>query len=122
MSQGIIPEDRTRKARRRYLLTLGSVRMVPESDALLARIRPALPLPLSETGESALQHFLALPGVASWNPDNIYLAELSMIFDLGLPFALLGNNSSADYHRRELGKTVASRAALPVSVWSEVQA
>ncbi len=85
------------------------------------QIRDALSLPLSEIGEAALTSFLALPNVDTWYPNNLYLQELSCIFDIGLPIALLGNNLSADSHKSEIGKAIKSRQGLPPSLWSEVQ-
>ncbi len=91
-------------------------------DSLSNRIRSGLPLPLSEIGEAALESFLALPGVTTWCPDNLWLAELSKIFNIGLPFALLGSDPSAASHRREIGRAVARGENMSPSTWSEVQA
>lgn len=91
-------------------------------DSLNNRIRSALPFPLSEIGETALESFLALPGATEWNPSNLFLAKLSMVFDIGLPFALLGSNPSAETHRQEIGKAIASENYASLSCWSELQA
>lgn len=52
----------------------------------------------------------------------MYLRELSKIFDLGLPFALLAGNASAEAHRQEVGKAVGRGERLPASLLSEVHA
>jgi len=45
-----------------------------------------------------LEGFLALTGVSVWHPNRLGIRELSYIFDIGLPFALIGDNASAKPH------------------------
>jgi hypothetical protein len=62
---------------------------------LRRRILDALPRPLSVVGETAVEGFLSLAGVSAWNPNRLGLKELSYIFDIGLPLALIGDNVSS---------------------------
>jgi len=93
----------------------------PDIDSLSERIRATLSRPLSEIGEAALVSFLALPGVAAWHPDKLLFRELSYVFDVGLPFALLGKNPSAEAHEKRVGNALKLGQNLPSSDWSEVQ-
>ena len=93
----------------------------PEIDLLNKRIRELLRFPLLDTGEAALASFLSLPGVDLWNPENFLFKELSFVFDVGLPIALLGNNPSADAHKRKIGKAIRHGREILPSLWSEVQ-
>lgn len=76
---------------------------------------------LLDTGEAALASFLSLPGVDLWNPENFLFKELSFVFDVGLPIALLGNNPSADAYKQEIGKAISRGHEVPPNLWSEVQ-
>jgi len=62
---------------------------------LRRRIFDALPRPASPFGEAAIEGFLSLPGASAWRPDRLGLKELSFVFDVGVPLALIGDNASA---------------------------
>ena len=76
------------------------------SQNLRDRVLSAIASPLSKIGAEALDSFIALPLADEWRPKNMYLGELSKIFDIGLPFALLAGNASAEARRQEVGKAV----------------
>jgi len=59
---------------------------------LRRRILESLPRPPTPAGEAAIEGFLSLPGASAWRPDRLGLMELSYIFDIGLPFALIGDS------------------------------
>lgn len=59
--------------------------------------------------------------MTSWQPRNYYLETISHVFDVGLPFALIGSNSTADAHRSAIGRAIVDGEELPPSDWSEVQ-
>lgn len=61
---------------------------------LRRRIHESMPRALTPFGESAIEGFLSLPGASAWRPDRLGLKELSYIFDIGVPFALIGDNPS----------------------------
>ncbi len=56
-----------------------------------------------------------------WNPEKILLGELSFVFDMGLPFALLGNNPSAEVHKKKVSDAIQSGQSPREYLWSEVQ-
>ena len=89
---------------------------------LRRRINDALPRPLSEIGAAALEAFLALPGAGAWRPDRLWLKELSYVFDIGLPFALIGDNPSAKWHSLRVGEAVRFGEQPEPSRWSEIHA
>lgn len=91
-------------------------------DTLNNRIRTVLPHSLSEIGDAALESFLALPCATAWHPSNLWMRQISMIFDVGLPFALLGSNLSAEAYRQEIGNAIANENYASLSCWSELQA
>jgi hypothetical protein len=62
---------------------------------LRQQILNALPGTLTPVGEQALEAFLALEGISTWRPDRMGVLQLSFVFDIGLPFALIGDNPSA---------------------------
>ncbi len=61
---------------------------------LRQRILGALPRALTSVGERALEGFLALDGISMWRPDRLGVLQLSFVFDIGLPFGLIGDNPS----------------------------
>jgi len=69
---------------------------------LRKRIHDALPRPATPAGDAAIEGFLAMPGASAWRPLQLGLRELSFVFDVGVPFALIGPNASA----RALGARV----------------
>jgi len=91
-------------------------------EHLRNRILEAIPRPLTEVGSRALESFLDLPHVESWNPDNMYLCELSNVFDVGLPFSFLRENSTARAHKWEFGAAISRGERAPSSLSSEVHA
>src|SRR5438105_3687654 len=93
-----------------------------QQPSLDQRIRAELTHTLTELGEAALRAFLGLPDVVNWHPKSIFLREVSLAFNVGLPFALLGKNPTSDAHRIAIGKAVAGGKQWPQSLWSEVQA
>lgn len=92
------------------------------SSPLRDRILAALPDPLTERGAEALQSFLELPFVDDWHPQNMYLGELSSVFDVGLPFSFLRGNASAEARRRECGNAISRGERTTAGFWSEVHA
>lgn len=91
-------------------------------DHLRNRILGAIPRPLTEIGDRALESFLGLPHVDRWNPNNIYLCELSSVFDVGLPFSFLQGNTTAEAHMRKVGAAISRGASAPSNLLSEVHA
>jgi hypothetical protein len=89
---------------------------------LRRRILEALPRPLSEFGMAALEAFLSLPGASAWRPERLWLKELSYVFDIGLPFALIGDNPSAKSHSLRVGEAVRFGEYPQRSQWSEIHA
>jgi len=79
---------------------------------LRKRIVDALPRPPTAIGEAAIEGFLSLPGSSAWRPDRIGLRELSFVFDIGVPLALIGDNASAKPIALEIGDA-ARDGALP---------
>lgn len=94
----------------------------PSGKLLRDRVLATISSPLSKIGFEALDSFLALPFVDEWCPKDMYLGELSSIFDVGLPFALLAGNATADSHRREVGVAVGRGERAPASLSSEIHA
>lgn len=91
-------------------------------DDLRNRILAAIPRPLTDVGNSALESFLGLPHVGRWNPNNMYLRELSTVFDVGLPFSFLQGNITADKHKSQVGTAIGRGEKAPSSLVSEVHA
>lgn len=89
---------------------------------LRERLLAAISHPLNERGALALEAFVALPGVDTWNPANIHLAEVSMAIDVGLPFSFLRNSPSAAGHRAQWGAAVGRGERYTHSLASEVHA
>jgi len=73
---------------------------------LRKRIVDALPRGTTAIGEAAIEGFLSLPGASAWRPDRVGLRELSFVFDIGLPLALIGENPSARAIALEIGDAV----------------
>ena len=73
---------------------------------LRKRIVEALPRAASAFGEAAIEGFLSLPGASAWRPNRMGLAELSFVFDVGVPLALIGDNESVRPVALEIGDCV----------------
>ena len=91
-------------------------------DLLRRRIQQALPRPLSPMGAAALEGFLSLPGASAWRPEKLALKELSYVFDMGLPLALIGENISARAHLFRAGEAARAGRYPDKDTWSEVHA
>ena len=89
---------------------------------LRRRIFESLPRPPSPMGEAAVEGFLSLPGASAWRPDRLWLKELSYIFDIGVPFALIGDNPSAKMHGLRVGEGIRFGQHPRSDLWSQVQA
>ena len=77
--------------------------------------------PLTEMGNDALESFIALPQIENWKPERWLLGELSRVFDIGLPFALLKDNESLAEHKNCIGKAIGQNKQVPISDFSELQ-
>ncbi|MBX9636569.1 MAG: hypothetical protein K2Q45_03350 [Nitrosomonas sp.] len=86
------------------------------------RILTAIPQPLTNIGNKALESFLELPNVEKWNPNNMYLLELSRVFDIGLPFSFLQGNATAATHRSKVGLAISRDEEASSSLISEIHA
>jgi len=84
------------------------------------RIQEALPGTLSAIGESALEAFLAVPGASAWRPARLGLKELSYVFDIGLPFALIGDDPSVQSRRLRAGEAVRDGVYPERCLWDEI--
>ncbi len=73
-------------------------------------------------GESAIEGFLSLPGASAWRPDRLGLRELSYIFDIGLPFALIGDNPVGRALGLHVGEAVRDGRLPEARLWSAVHA
>ena len=91
-------------------------------DHLRNRILAAIPRPLTEIGNRALESFLGLPNVESWNPNIMYLFELSNVFDVGLPFSFLQGNTTAEPHKLKVGAVIGRGEKVRSSLISEIHA
>lgn len=89
---------------------------------LRRRIQEALPRMLSPQGEAAVEGFLSLPGASAWRPDRLGLRELSFIFDIGLPFALIGDKPVAKTLGLHAGDAVRDGRLPESTLWSAVHA
>lgn len=89
---------------------------------LRRRIQESLPRRLSPAGESAVEGFLSLPGASAWRPDRLGLRELSFIFDVGLPFALIGDKPVAKTLGLHAGEAVRDGRLPDATLWSAVHA
>ncbi|MDD5229191.1 MAG: hypothetical protein PHD53_10320, partial [Methylococcales bacterium] len=77
--------------------------------------------PLTEIGKNALESFIALPQIENWKPERWLLGELSQVFDVGLPFALLKDNESLTEHKNCIGNAIGQNQQIPISDFSELQ-
>jgi hypothetical protein len=98
------------------------VRNTYNISLLRRRIQESLPRQLSSAGESAVEGFLSLPGASAWRPDRLGLRELSFIFDLGLPFALMGDKPVAKTLGLHAGDAVRDGRLPNSTLWSAVHA
>ncbi len=89
---------------------------------LRRRIHESLPRAPTPVGESAIEGFLSLPGASAWRPDRLDLKELSYIFDMGLPFALIGDNQAGKALGLHVGEAVRDRRLPEALLWSAVHA
>lgn len=92
------------------------------NEKLRSRILEAIPCALTVAGRNAIDAFLDLPHVNDWNPKDMYLGNLSKVFDVGLPFSFLKDNITAQAHRREIGRAVGTGKNPSSSLMSEVHA
>jgi len=70
----------------------------------------------------AIEAFLSLPGASAWRPDRLGLRELSFIFDIGLPFALIGDKPAAKALGLHVGEAVRDGRPPAGELWSAVHA
>ena len=89
---------------------------------LRRRIQESLPRQLSPAGEMAIEGFLSLPGASAWRPDRLGLRELSFIFDIGLPFGLMGDKPVAKTLGLHVGDSVRDGRLPEARLWSAVHA
>jgi len=89
---------------------------------LRQRILGALPGALSGVGERAVEAFLALEGISMWRPARLGVLQLSFVFDIGLPFALIGENPSAKPLAMRAGDTARDGRYPEPDVWRVVHA
>jgi hypothetical protein len=102
---------RSRRVRNTYNISL-----------LRKRIADALPRPLSPIGEAAVEGFLSLAGVSRWLPERIGLLQLSHVFDIGLPFALIGDNPTVKPLALGVGDAVCEGKLPHPDLWRAVHA
>jgi len=96
--------------------------MADRNTPLKDRVRAAIGHELSEIGEEAFEAFFDLPGVEDWNPENLYLREISTVFDFGLPFALIGDTPSANELREKIGGSISGSREATKGDWGEILA
>ena len=101
---------------------IGKMKNTYNLSLVRRRIQEALPRQLSAIGESALEAFLAVPGVSAWRPARFGLKELSYVFDIGLPFALIGDNPSVHSRRLRTGDAVRDGLYPDRCLWDEIHA
>jgi hypothetical protein len=89
---------------------------------LRRRILDAMPRTLTDVGQAAVDGFLSLPGASAWRPERMGLTELSFVFDIGVPFALIGDNASVKMIALSIGDAVRDGRHPEKSVWSVVHA
>jgi hypothetical protein len=98
------------------------VRNTYNISLLRRRIQESLPRPPAPAGEMAIEGFLSLPGSSAWRPDRLGLRELSFIFDIGLPFALMGDKPVAKTLGLHVGEAVRDGRTPEAGLWSAVHA
>jgi hypothetical protein len=103
-------------------LRIDPVRNTYNVSLLRRRIQESLPRPLAHAGEIAIEGFLSLPGASAWRPDRLGLRELSYIFDIGLPFALIGDKPVAKVLGLHVGEAVREGRLPEARLWSVVHA
>jgi hypothetical protein len=86
------------------------------------RIHEALPAGLTAVGEASIEAFLAVPGASAWRPARFGLKELSYVFDIGLPLALIGDDASVHTRRLRAGEAVRDGLCPERCVWDEIHA
>ena len=89
---------------------------------LRARIEEALPRPLSNVGEVAVEGFLSLAGISRWQPERLGVLELSFVFDIGLPLGLIGDNASVKPLAASVGDSVCDGRHPDPQLWRVVHA
>lgn len=94
--------------------------MTDRIESLQYRVETFLNRQLTPIGEHALTAFLALPGVEKWSPENFYGLEVDLIFNYGLPFAIIGHNQSAHKFRINAGRSIIGEIGLSPSDMSEI--
>jgi len=92
------------------------------TDSLRQRIEKKITEPLSQTGQMAFEAFVSLPNIAAWSPERLLLYEMSTVFDVGLPFALLRDNKTVTAHKQAIVKRLVNKQEIQCSRWSEVLA
>jgi hypothetical protein len=98
------------------------VRNTYNISLLRRRVQEALPRPPAPAGERAIEGFLSLPGASAWRPERLGLRELSFIFDVGLPFALIGDKPVAKTLGLQVGDAVRDGRLPEARLWSAVHA
>ncbi|MFC3226658.1 hypothetical protein ACFOGJ_05410 [Marinibaculum pumilum] len=83
-------------------------------------IENSVPLQLSDRGKKSVEAFYSLPGLGNWRPQGDSYAELSILFDLGLPLSLIANVASADKIRSQLAKSILNGSTIQPSQMSEI--
>ncbi|HEY6598189.1 MAG TPA: hypothetical protein VIZ30_02710, partial [Pseudomonadales bacterium] len=71
-------------------------------------------------GEASIEAFLAVPGASAWRPARFGLKELSYVFDIGLPLALIGDDASVHTRRLRAGEAVRDGLYPERCVWDEI--
>jgi hypothetical protein len=89
---------------------------------LKQRIQEALPRPPSPVGEAAIDGFLALTGISRWQPERLGILQLSFVFDIGLPFGLIGDNASVKPLATSVGDSVCDGRNPDPQLWRVVHA
>jgi len=92
------------------------------TNSLRQVIQRNINTPLSRVGQRAFEAFLALPNVEAWNPEKFRVFEVSTVFDVGLPFALLGDNDTVAVHKKDIVNRLLDNDEIACSRWSEILA
>ncbi len=87
----------------------------------LEDFRMAVGHELSDIGQRTLEAYFDLPGLENWTPGDQLLGSISRVFDIGLPFALIGDLSTAVQLKRITGHAIAQGNFILPSEWSEIQ-
>jgi hypothetical protein len=86
------------------------------------RIRQALSRPLTSSGEAAVRAFLSLTGISRWQPARLGILELSFVFDVGLPFGLIGENPTVRPIATRVGDDVCEGRRPEAPLWRRIHA